>query len=131
MKNLSTIVFITLSATVLAGCTNTRHDWGDYETELYTYYKSPTYEEQQELVNELAKIFARTEKKGVTPPPGLYAEYGTFLFQEGDYPNAIQFYTKEKNAWPESTKFMNSLISTLQRSIDAGEAKEAKETGNE
>ncbi|MFT4613977.1 MAG: hypothetical protein ACI9NT_001119 [Bacteroidia bacterium] len=131
MYALYKILLIALSAIFLIGCASTRHDWGNYESELYTYYKSPTPEEQQELVNELATTFARTEKKGVSPPPGLYAEYGTFLFQEGDYPNAIQFYEKEKIAWPESAKFMDSLISTLQQRVDAGEIQEATETDNE
>lgn len=131
MSHLSRIVLLFLSGIFLNGCASTMHDWGNYEPELYSYYKSPTSEEQQELVNELAKIFARTEKKGVSPPPGLYAEYGTFLFQEGDYPNAIQFYEKEKAAWPESAKFMGSLISTLQQRIDAGEVQKALGADNE
>jgi hypothetical protein len=131
MNPLCKVVLIILSATTLGGCASTNYDWGNYESKLYTYYKSPTSEEQQELVNELAEIFARTEKKGISPPPGLYAEYGTFLFQEGEYQKAIQFYKKEKNVWPESTKFMDSLISTLQQLIDGGERLEAKEVGIE
>lgn len=123
MKHLYRIVFIAVSVAFFAGCANTKHDWGNYQTELYTYYKSPTPEEQQELMNELATTFARTENKGIVPPPGLYAEYGTFLFQEGDFPNAIVFYEKEKNAWPESAKFMDSLISTLQKRIDTQETR--------
>ncbi len=116
---------VAVAASFFSGCVTTKHDWGNYETELYTYYKSPTPEEQQELVNELAETFARTEKQGIVPPPGLYAEYGTFLFQEGDFPNAIVFYQKEKNAWPESAKFMDSLISTLQQRIDNQEPTKA------
>lgn len=128
MKHLYRIVLVALSATFFSGCVSTKHDWGNYESELYTYYKSPTPEEQEELMNELATTFSRTENEGVVPPPGLYAEYGTFLFQEGDFPSAIQYYEKEKNAWPESAKFMDSLISTLQQRIDIQETRKA---GNE
>jgi hypothetical protein len=117
------IVTTILAVMVLAGCTTTRHDWGGYSNELYTYYKSPTAEEQQELLEELAKVFARVEKKGAVPPPGLYAEYGNFLFQEGDYPNAVEYFEKEKRAWPESAKFMDSLVGVLKKQIDEGAAK--------
>ena len=104
---------------LLFGCaSNTKHDWGDYSDELYTYYKDPTAEEQAELLQELTEIFARAEKKGAIPPPGLYAEYGTFLFQGGDLEGAVVYYQKEKNAWPESTQFMDSLINALNKRIE-------------
>jgi hypothetical protein len=103
---------------LIFGCVQTRHDWGDYSNELYTYYKSPTAEERAELTEELLKIFDRVEKKGKNPPPGLYAEYGTLLFQSGDYSGAITFYEKEKKAWPDSAKYMDSLISSLNQQVN-------------
>jgi len=114
LRTLLTLAILTL----LFGCVQTQHDWGNYSNELYTYYKSPTPEERAELTNELLKIFKRVEKKGAKPPPGLYAEYGTFLFQNGDYPGAITFYTKEKQAWPDSAKFMDSLINSLTKQVE-------------
>lgn len=115
LKRASVLAF----AFLIFGCAQqTRHDWGDYSNELYTYYKDPTVEEQAELLAELAEIFARVEKKGVKPPPGLYAEYATFLFQSGDYPGAISYYEKEKNAWPESAYYMDSLINALSKRLD-------------
>ena len=124
MKRALTLCFIFCSFSALLGCTTTQNDWGSYSNELYTYYKNPSQDEKQELVNELAEVFARVEKKGAIPAPGLYAEYGTFLFQEGDYQKAIIFFEKEKNAWPESAKFMDSLIQALSKQIkntNAGE----------
>ena len=122
MKPLRTLIVIGVT-TLLFGCVQTQHDWGDYSNELYTYYKSPTPEERAELTEELLEIFERVEKKGAKPPPGLYAEYGTFLFQNGDYSGAITFYTKEKQAWPDSTQFMDSLITSLNKQLE----KDAKE----
>ncbi len=120
------LIVALLSLSLLSGCASTRHDWGAYESELYTFYKSPTDEEKQELTNELAKTFARCEEKGVNPPPGLYAEYGTFLFEEGDYDSAIEYYEKEKAAWPESAKFMDALISSLNQQLTADTEKDLK-----
>ena len=112
------ILFLFTASTLLFGCVQTQHDWGDYSNELYTYYKNPTPEERIELTDELLEIFERVEKKGAIPPPGLYAEYGTFLFQNGDFPGAITFYTKEKKAWPDSTQFMDSLINSLSKQVE-------------
>jgi hypothetical protein len=114
-------LFLLVAASLLFGCVQTQHDWGNYSNELYTYYKNPTPDERIELTDELLKIFDRVEKKGAKPPPGLYAEYGTFLFQNKDYLGAITFYEKEKQAWPDSTHFMNSLISSLSKQIEKDE----------
>ena len=42
--------------------------------------------------------------------PGLYAELGTLYLQGGDNARAIVFYTKERDAWPESRTLMDGLI---------------------
>jgi hypothetical protein len=63
-------------------------------------------------------ILERTETNGIKPPPGIYAEYGTFLFQAGNYSGAIDYYTKEKNAWPDSAYFMDLLINALSKQVN-------------
>lgn len=110
LLRLSAVLFL---IAITTACTTTRHEWGNYSTELYQYYKSPTQEQQQELQNELAKVFARAKSKGVAPAPGLYAEYGTFLLESGDSAQAIEYYQREKAAWPESAKLMDALIAAL------------------
>lgn len=121
MKNFTGLCFLFTAIAFLSGCTSTQHDWGNYSKELYTFYNNPTDKEKQELSNELEKIFARMEKQGRTPPPGLYAEYGTFLFDAGDHSGAIHFYQKEKQAWPESQYFMDALINALSKNSDTKE----------
>lgn len=117
MKIVLKILFPTCLLLLASGCVSTRHDWGSYENELYTYYKSPTDVERQELINELAEVFVRAEEGGTIPPPGLYAEYGNFLFQAGDLQQAIEYFKKEKAAWPESAKLMDSLVAALEQRL--------------
>lgn len=126
MNQLSKITLLILSIALLSGCASTKYDWGTYESDLYRYYKTSTTEDRQSLENELAEIFARTEQNGAVPPPGLYAEYGTFQFLAGDYPTAIQYYQKEKEAWPESSKLMDSMIAKLRQRIELEKDREAE-----
>lgn len=100
---------------LLAGCSTTQHHWGNYSGGLYAYYKNPTPDEQRALQEELVRIFEAVEERGAKPPPGLYAEYGTFMLQQGDYQGAAQYYQKEKQAWPDATRYMDALISAMGR----------------
>lgn len=106
--------FVTLCL-LSSGCVSTQHDWGEYSTELYQYYQSPDAEQRLEFQEELTRVFERAESKGLVPAPGLYAEYGTLMMESENYTTAVEYYRKEKAAWPESSKLMDALISSLER----------------
>lgn len=58
---------------------------------------------------QLQGIIEQNETTGDTVPPGIYAEYGYSLFQIGEYPDAIQYFEKEKSAWAESVPLMLAI----------------------
>ena len=120
MKGILALLF----ASLISGCASKQGDWGNYSNELYTYYKDSSEQERTELTGELTKIFARAEASGKHPAPGLYAEYGTLMLSQGQTEQAIAYYTKERDSWPESTVLMNSLINTLssQQQVKKGDA---------
>lgn len=103
----------------LAGCTVSQGHWGNYSNELYTYYKNNTPQERLELEQTLLAVFESAERKGINPPPGLYAEYGTLMLNQGNHPQAIAYYQKERSAWPESEVLMTALIGTLEKQSNA------------
>lgn len=115
---------VLLLSLALSGCTTSLHDWGNYSSELYQYYKSPTPEQQVEFQTELERVFARTEAKGERPAPGLYAEYGNLLLESGNSKLAIEYFDKERNAWPESAKLMDALIFALTEDVDQDQTNE-------
>lgn len=110
------LVSVLLLAGVISGCATNNNQWGNYSHELYTYYKDSSDKERVELTAELTRIFERAEAKGTNPPPGLYAEYGTLMLSQGQTEQAIIYYTKEKDSWPESAVLMSALINTLSKS---------------
>jgi hypothetical protein len=95
----------------LAGCV-TRHPdhytWGNYDGSLYTYYKNP--ENSAAYMESLSKIVAEAETSKKTLAPGLYAEYGYMLLQQKKTDEAIVYFNKEKQTWPESGYFMDGMI---------------------
>jgi hypothetical protein len=94
----------------MSGCaTPTKYYWGNYEQSLYNHYKHPG--DIEKFQSELSKTIARAEKKKRVPP-GLYAEYGYVLLREGKNDEAIRYFKKERQLWPESVEFMNAMIKT-------------------
>ncbi len=65
------------------------YEWGSYEKSLYNYYKHP--DEAGVFTEKLAQTLAKAEtlKK---PPPGLYAEYGYLLLQQGRESEAVEYF---------------------------------------
>ncbi|AVY93545.1 DUF4810 domain-containing protein [Microvirgula curvata] len=99
-----------LAALMLAGCAAQRdkYTWGEYESSLYSYYKNP--ENAAALTLALQKTIEGAEKGKLPPAPGLYAEYGYLLMQQGKKQEAIAAFEKEKQRWPESGKLMDNMI---------------------
>ena len=83
---------------------------------MYRYYKSPDH--LQELMANLAETLEAAEAKQ-TVPPGLYAEYGYLLLETGNAQQAIVYFEKEKEAWPESTVIMDTMLAAAQADLTA------------
>ena len=105
------IAALSLSASLfLTGCQTSQslYHWGGYEQSLYEYYKAPA---EQEALAE--RLLALIENESARIPPGIYAEYGTLLLRQGKTDEAIVYFKKEKEQWPESQILMDSMINAL------------------
>ncbi|MGH8616928.1 MAG: DUF4810 domain-containing protein [Burkholderiales bacterium] len=87
-----------------------KYNWGGYEPALYSYYKDPTRAAQLAVV--LDRVILASEQTKRPIPPGMYAEYGYLLYQQGKNAEAVTFFQKEKALWPESAYFMDTMIRT-------------------
>ncbi len=99
----------------LSGCATKQYvfAWGNYDDALYSFYKNPGT--HQEYVAALKAIILATERDGTKVPPGIYAEYGYALYEEGSATEAIRYYRLEMQAWPASTVFMEKMIAAAER----------------
>jgi hypothetical protein len=102
--------FMVLSAVLaLTACAApSKYNWGNYEGSLYSYYKDTS--KTAEHAAELQRTITDSEATGTLVAPGLYAEYGFLMLQEGKSKDAIAQFEKEKAKWPESTYLMDNMI---------------------
>jgi len=115
-------IFILGVLVILANCsggTKSLYSWNNYEETLYKYNKNNL--NAAEFEEEMSMVLVKSEKIGRVPP-GLYAEYGYILLESGKFEEAVKYFTKESQTWPESKKFMSMMIkrTELQKKQKAG-----------
>jgi hypothetical protein len=110
-----------LSASAVACAPRPLYHWGAYDAALYRHYQTPA--ERQVWVEALKTTVLEAEQDGGRVPPGLYAEYGFVLLEEGNTKDAVAYFEKEKAKWPESTVLMEKMIRNAgQRPVKPAEA---------
>ena len=82
--------------------------WGNYDETLYAHYKNPQ-DHEKNLENLKALVTEAETTGGGKVPPGLYAEYGFALYEAGQTDEAVKYFGKEKEKWPESTVIMDKM----------------------
>lgn len=103
-----------MALVVLTGCASPAlYQWGGYDQALYAGYKDTTKMEALRL--KLEAHIGEMEKSNRRVAPGLYAELGTLYLQSGATGQAMAWYAKERDAWPESRLLMTSMIQNLER----------------
>jgi hypothetical protein len=105
-------LFILVPLLAVTACANNdqpKYDWGNYSSALVALDADPATAGDYQAT--LAKIVNDPQGK---VPPGIYAEYGYVLQQQGNTLGAIAMYAREKAAWPESALFMDQMIAALQ-----------------
>jgi hypothetical protein len=104
-------VALVLAAT---GCAPaTMYHWNGYDERLYAHYRNP--QDRERWVEGLKTTILGAEQAGRRVPPGVYAEYGYALYEEGRLPEAVAYFGKERELWPESRVLMDKLIRNAER----------------
>lgn len=100
-------LFVIVAVVMLSACTTDRYYWGEYENQLYDFYKHP--DKMDSLLIALETVIEHGEQSGHIPP-GIYAEYGYLMLVKGDTDKALKSFQREKEIWPESAYFMDVMI---------------------
>jgi hypothetical protein len=101
-------LLIVIPLLLLTGCATQKYVWNGYDDSLYAYYKHP--ENKQKYIQKLQEIITKAEQSHTKVPPGIYAEYGYMFYEGNNYSQAIVYFTKEHDLWPESAVFMEKMI---------------------
>lgn len=112
------LILLMLSFLVLGCVPQQRYVWSDYDKKLYSHYKEPA---QTAEFHEALKETLDDAVSAGNVPPGIYAEYGFLLYEQGKIAEAILFYQKEADRWPESRFFMDKMKNVaLKRNKEKG-----------
>lgn len=99
-----------LGSLLLAGCNMPKplYQWESYQPQVYEYFNGQSKEEQAiALERDLEKIKA---KNGAVPP-GYHAQLGLLYSELGRDDQMVQQFNTEKALFPESTAYMDFLLS--------------------
>ena len=110
MKIQTRLVLVTAATVLVTACATNqpKYAWGTYDRSLYVYYKNPAT--AAALAQSLEATINAAEKTNAVVAPGIYAEYGYLLLQEGNATAAVDAFHKEETHWPESKVFMDHMI---------------------
>jgi hypothetical protein len=106
-RHASTVILLA-ALMAAAGCAQRSYAWRGYDEALYAYYRNP--QAHQDYSERLRFIVETCEARGERIPPGLYAEYGYALYEEGRGDEAVIWFEKERDKWPESQALMDKMI---------------------
>jgi hypothetical protein len=101
-------------ALAAAGCAPpTMYAWNGYDERLYAHYRNP--QDREAWVEGLKISILEAERSGQRVPPGVYADYGFALYEEGRFLEAVGYFRKERDLWPESRLLMEKMIRNAER----------------
>jgi hypothetical protein len=107
------VVLITLvTLLTLSGCKTTppMYEYGNYSASYYGLKKDAGDESYAEWKTSLEEVIKLSNKKSIRVPPGVYANLGYIHLKAKNKVQAIQFFEQEKSIYPESIRFMDTLI---------------------
>lgn len=115
-KSVKNVVFLLVSLlffSVFVSCASNSnlYDWGSYTDKCYDYSKNPSEWNRKLLMNQFERIMDYQvfgERKVV--PPGVYADYGFFLIQEGLISDGLEYLGYEMELYPESAHFIEKVV---------------------
>ncbi|MBK1688102.1 DUF4810 domain-containing protein [Rubrivivax gelatinosus] len=103
-------------AATLAGCATappTLYHWGDYQRQIYQSLNADDSSPQEQL-QQLQQQAEKARAGNAALPPGFRAHVGLLMLRLGRDADAAAQFQAEKQAFPESTAYMDFLLRRLQ-----------------
>lgn len=100
---------------LLAGCTTERslYEWGSYQDTIRYSSSSPDNADVELQVERLEQDLQAARAANHRLPPGWHAHLGCLYSQLGDRDAAAVELQKEEAEFPESTAFVDHLLTNL------------------
>jgi hypothetical protein len=92
------------------------YQWGHYEQGLKASYVT---HDQAEARTALEAAITSAQKEGPRVPPGVCAELGFLLYKRGQSEQAIEYFQKEAQLYPESKLLMDKPTAKVREQASA------------
>lgn len=101
---------------MLSSCSTTSplYTWGHYETTSYNYLKNSDEESIKKLIESYKEIIDMQNGSRHAVPPGIFADYGFVLLQEGKTKEGKELLLKEEALYPESKVFIDRILKMIE-----------------
>jgi len=113
MNNICKILAAAVLVVHCCGCVQTLYDWGSYEDSLLRMYEDAELDIASEIV-KLSQEVQHSIDADRAVPPGKMAYLGYLHYLNGDRVEAARYFEAEKAAFPESSVFIDGLISRIE-----------------
>ncbi len=105
---------LVLTWLALSGCgVRPLYHWGHYEELVYEMYTKPGKAAPAVQVEKLSRDVSEAQATGAHVPPGVHLHLGYMYFLEGNAAAARQELETEKQLFPESTIFVDRLLTQM------------------
>jgi hypothetical protein len=109
------MIVIAITSALLTGCATqppTLYQWGNYQPQVYEYFKGGPIEAQ---VTELERGLEQIKAKDGAVPPGYHAHLGMLYANLGKDDQMVQEFQTEKALFPESAPYIDFLLKNAKR----------------
>ncbi len=86
------------------------YNWQSYQSDVYDYFRSDG-SSIDEQIHSLEEDIQKTAAKSAMVPPGVHAHLGLLYVKTGRQDKAREQFNIEKQLFPESSLFMDFLLS--------------------
>lgn len=116
-------IALAVAVAVFTGCTSTKghfvmdmYNWYDYTNVTYNYIKNGEEDDVEALIQTYESIIYNQDGTiRETVPPGVCADYGYLQIRLGNESEGKEFLLKEKELYPESSRFVDSILKRIER----------------
>ncbi len=115
------IIFVSL-VIVLTGCKTIEplYYHGEYNDAVYSYFKADDVTLEQQIT-AMKTTLQDAESQGKAIAPGIHAHLAMLYFESGNDSEGIRHFELEKLLYPESTHYIDFLISAARGGNNASE----------
>ncbi len=118
---ISQLLLIFSSIVVLQGCVSAQkpyYYYGTYSQSQLAYVKAPSDETLKLKITSIEDIIAKAEEGSTSKrvPPGVYADLAYLMALSGKNKDAVTFFNKEKEIYPESVVYIDKMLNKINTS---------------